>query len=349
MSSASTDGPAARSAGTAAPVADRPTDDVGSDGDPTDPRGGRGETRSDPGAADRRWSRPVWAARTSDDDRSDLADLDPGRSRRRRWLVVAAAAVVLVGVAAMAAIEVLGRRYVADGVAEQLRASGISGDIDVSTTGGLRPVVVPAVLGRGLGELRIAVADGSVAGLPVVRADYVLGDIDAAVSLRTGEIDVRSIGSGRVRIEISPDALADAVGTDLTIEDGVLLAGPDRLVVDTEISGDALVLSGPAESVWGGPVDVPVADGYLLPCTPEVSIGRSTVVLACTGSTLPGVLRDPLGVGRGSGGGSTTDGSLVPPQSTAVDSDGGSTVSSDSTVSSESTSTSGPGTTTPGG
>ncbi len=323
MSSASTDGPAARSAGTAAPVADRPTDGAAPDGDDSSQnRPGSGEPRPGPGQADRRWSRPVWAARAEGDDRIDRGeDRGPARARRRRWIVAGAAALILVVVAAIWVIEVLGRSYIADSVAEQLRSSGISGDIEVGTPGGLRPVVVPVLLGRGLDELRISVVDGSIAGLPVARADYVLTDIDGSVSLRTGEIDVRSIGSGEVRIEVAADALADAVGTELTIEDGTLLAGPDRLVVETEVRGDALVLSGPAESIWGGPVDVPVADGYLLPCTPDVRIGGSTVVLACTGSTLPGVLKDPLGVGSGAGTGSTTDGSLVPPQSTAVSED----------------------------
>lgn len=236
---------------------------------------------------------------------------------------------VVVLVVAVAGAEIYGRRQLRDAVAEQLRASGITGAIDVSVPGGPVPVVLPALLGRGLSELEIRIRDGQVAGLPVARADYVLTDLEGDVSLRTGQVHVRSIGGGDVRIEVAPGALADSVGTELVIRDGRLRAGPDELLVDTEVVGDALVLSGPAESLWGAPIEVPIADGYLLPCTPEVSIRRSVVVLSCRGSKLPGVLRTPLGIDSRGGSDVAPVGSLVPPASTVVAGPGTATTTED--------------------
>jgi len=240
---------------------------------------------------------------------------------------VALAVVVLV--VAVAGAENHGRRRLRDAVAEQLRASGITGTIDVSVPGGPVPVVLPALFGRGLSELEIRIRDGQVAGLPVARADYVLTDLQGDVSLRTGQVHVRSIGGGDVRIEVAPSALADSIGTELVIRDGRLRAGPDELLVDTEVVGDALVLSGPAESLWGAPIEVPIADGYLLPCTPEVSIRRSVVVLSCRGSKLPGVLRAPLGIDSRGGSDVAPVGSLVPPASTVVAGPGAATTTED--------------------
>ncbi len=229
----------------------------------------------------------------------------------------------MVALLGVVTIEVYGRRQLADTVATQLRSSGMTGTIEVSAGGGPRPVVVPLLLGRGLDDLHITITDGTIAGLPVARADYRLRGIRGSVSIRSGAIRVDSIRSGTVRIDVDPDAISAAVGTELKISHGRLLAGVDGLAVDTPIAGGALVLSGDAERLWGGPVQIPVADGYLLPCTPSVRVGVSTLVLACSGADLPGVLRDPLGATIDSG--PTTGGSLVPPQSTVMDRDAAST------------------------
>jgi hypothetical protein len=300
VSSGSTDLPAEPSARTAAPVADALDGRSADDAAPGDlPRAGR-------------WERPVWAAPVPSDEQGD----DAGRRRRNRR-IAALAAVALVLFAGVVVVEWVGRRTLTDRVADQLRASGITGEVEVTVPGGLRPVVLPALLGAGLDELSIRITDGTIAGLPVARADYTLTGIDGDVSVLSGSVRVDSIAEGDVRIEVLPYALSTAIGTELSVVDGQLVAGPDQLQVDAEVRGDALVLSGPAEALWGGPVEVPVADGYLLPCTPGVSVGRSTIVLACRGSALPGALRDPLGPAVDPG--TAPEGSLLPPQSTAVD------------------------------
>ncbi|UDY34595.1 LmeA family phospholipid-binding protein [Dermatobacter hominis] len=310
MSSGSTDLPAEPSARAASPVADRRDGRTDGDRAPDDRASGDGASSRDGRA--RRWDRPVWAAPAP----SDRDEGETGRRPGTRWAVaLAAVAVLLLG--GLVALEWVGRRTLTDRVTDQLLASGITGDVEVSIPGGLRPVVLPALLGGGLDELSIRIVDGTIAGLPVARADYTLTDLDGDVSLLSGSVRVESIGEGDVRIEVLPEALSSAVGTELSIVDGQLVAGPDQLRVDAVVRGDALVLSGPAESLWGGPVEVPVADGYLLPCTPGVSIGRSTIVLACRGSKLPGVLEDPLGPAFDPD--TAPAGSLLPPQSTAID------------------------------
>ncbi len=276
----------------------------------------RPTTGSDP--ADRHWDRPAWAAPSAGDVEAPLGNASGGRVGRT--VVVAGVLVVAVLLlSVVTAIEVYGRRQLTDTVAAQLRSSGVTGTIEVSTAGGPRPVILAMLLGRGLDDLQITITDGTIAGLPVARADYRLSGISGSVSARTGAMHVESIRSGKVRIDVDPDAISAAVGTDLKIVDGRLLAGPDDLVVRTAIADGSLVLSGDAEALWGGPVQIPVADGYLLPCTPSVHIGVSTLVLACSGADLPGVLRDPLGATVDSG--STSPGSLVPPQSTVMDRD----------------------------
>ena len=341
MSSGSTDSPAEPSARAAAPVADPPDRGSVDGGAPPDgPSGNGAAANGAAGRPSRRWDRPVWAAPAAGDD----AEPGTGRPARGRWIAAVAISVLLL-LGAVAAIEWFGRRYTADRVVEQLRASGITGDIEVSVPGGLRPVVLPALFGGGLDELEIHIADGTVAGLAVARADYRLTDIQGDVSLTSGTVRVDSIGEGDVRIEVLVEALSSALGTELRIMDGQLVAGPDRLGVDAVVRGDALVMSGPAEALWGGPVEVPVADGYLLPCIPGVSIGRSTVVLACRGSELPGVLRDPLGPTGDPG--ATPDGSLLPPQSTALDESGSTTTTASTTTTTAAPQTTAPPTTVP--
>lgn len=303
MSSASTDKPADLSAAPGATVADRSGSDVL----------GAGER------SDRRWTQPVWAAPSPDDGAPRATDDSTPPERpapHRRRALWAAAGGVAVGILALVAVaEIWGRGYVADQVEEQLRASGIDGDIIVSTASGWRPDVVTALAGMGLDELRITITDGSIAGMPVARADYVLKGIDGDVSLRTGEVQVRSIETGRVRIEVAVAEIASATGAELEVGDGRLVT-TDGMGVDLSVEGDTLVLGGPAVRVWGAPMELPILDDYLMPCTPLVAYRPETLVLYCSGARLPGVLREPLAVNDDPD--VAPVGSLLPPQSTIV-------------------------------
>lgn len=262
------------------------------------------------------WKRPAWAVPTSDEAASDR--LRSKRRRRRVVLLVLAALVVLVMVVA----EVAGRRYLAGQVETRLRSSGITGDVEVSVGEAWRPVVVPALLTGQVDHLRVTIDDGTVGGLPVRQARYDLRGIDGDLSLLSGAFHVRSIDAGDVRIEIDPTALGSVTGTAMRIKDGRLVAGDDRASVEVKVKGSSLILGGEAEKLWGGPIEVPIIDDWLLPCTPKARLSARTMVLSCTGTKVPGVLIDPLG---GDPSPTAPSGELVPPQSTVLGGTGGGT------------------------
>ncbi len=105
------------------------------------------------------------------------------------WSAVLASATVVGLLALGVAVEVWGRGYMAEQVEAQLRASGITGDIEVSTVGGWRPVVLPALVGRGLEELHIATSEP----VPV-------------------DVDGEPIGFSPLRVRVLPQKLAIAAG-----------------------------------------------------------------------------------------------------------------------------------------
>lgn len=269
-----------------------------------------------PGGAGPGGDRPVWAVSTADEVRVAARS-----SRRRRWRR-ATFAVVCVLVSLAVTGEVLGRRLLSHEVETRLRASGITGDVRVSFGGGWRPIVIPALLGAGLDRLTVRIADGTVGGLAVRRADYDLRGIDGEVSVGDRTLWVRSIDTGDVRIEVDPTSLSAATGTSIRIRGGRLVAGPDGVVVRTVVRGDALELGGDAESVFGGPIVIPIVDSQLLPCRPRVHLTSRSMVLSCRGRKVPGVLVDPLGGDRSP---TAPVGELAPPQSTVLGGTGGGT------------------------
>lgn len=254
------------------------------------------------------WSAPVWAEPTEEESEAAAR----GAGRMWRWVfVVASCLLVLVVVAG----EMVGRRYLTAEVESRLRDSGMTGVIDVSVGGGWRPVVLPAVIGTGLDRLTIRITNGTVGGLPVRRADYDLRGIEGDVSLRNGTVRVRSIASGDVRIAIDPAALETVTGTTMRIRGGRLLAGEEGVPVGLKVRGDLLVLGGEAEGLWGTEIEIPVVDDQLLPCTPRVRVVDRSIVLACRGRSVPGILVDPL---EGDRSPTAPAGQLVPPQSTIL-------------------------------
>lgn len=233
-------------------------------------------------------------------------------------LGVAAAASVVAVVSA----EIVGRRAVASQVEQRLRDSGMSGRIEITVgSSPWRPSVLAALAGRGLDELDVRIVDGTVGGLAVTGADYRLSDIEGDVSLGSGAVVVRSIGRGDVRLELPAESLASTVGSELIARDGRLWAAGtlpwDRRAVKLRVVDGSLELGGDAAALWGGPVEVPVADGYLLPCPPEVTVDGELLVLTCHGNDLPGVLQAPLSIDPSDP--SAPTGELTPPQSIVRD------------------------------
>jgi len=292
------------------------------------------------------WSEPVWAASSAVAFREGASPAAPPRPepgsedlertgpepsptttgeeaspRRRRWPVVAGSAAAVVVLVAVAS-EALGRWYVASQVEDRLRDSGMTGRIEVTVgSSPWRPNVLGALLGRGLDELDVLITDGTVGGLGVSHADYRLSGIDGSVSIRSGNVVVESIERGDVRIEFPAEELGSAVGTSFAVVDGRLWAAGvvpwDRRAVALRVVDGSLELGGDAAELWGMPVDVPVADSYLLPCPPSVRLKGERLVLSCSGDELPGVLESPLSVDPSSP--TAPVGELEPPQTIVRD------------------------------
>ena len=227
-------------------------------------------------------------------------------------MVVSLLALVVLLVAA----ERLGRSYAEGAIADRLRESGVSGDIDVSVgSSWWRPAVLPALVTGDLDQVRVQVRDGSLMGVPIDRADYTLSGISGDVSVLDGTVAVSSIERGDVAIDIPPKAIADAVESDARIRGGRIELGDPPTPVRSRLSGDDLLLEDPR---GGAPLMVPVADPYVLPCKPVLHVGERSVGLRCSGRQVPGVLRGPLqGPAPAIGpDGGNPGGDLTPPQST---------------------------------
>jgi hypothetical protein len=176
--------------------------------------------------------------------------------------------------------------------------------------------VLPALVTGDLDQVRITITDGSLAGLRVDSVDYVLSGIHGDVSLLNGTVAVTSIDTGSVVMRIPPEVVSDGVGADVAVESGRLVIGDPPTPIDVDVVDGSLVFSGGPLAGMRRPPPIPVADPYVLPCEPAVSIVDDALQLACAGDQLPGILQVPL---QGSAPASTGDAptsELPPPQST---------------------------------
>jgi hypothetical protein len=231
------------------------------------------------------------------------------RVRRRRWIAAAIALVLL-----LVGVERLGRSYAEGAIADRLRDSGITGDVDVSVgSSWWRPTVLPALVTGDVDEVSVRITDGSLMGVPIDRADYALSGISGDVSLLGGTVGVRSIDRGSITIDVPPSAIGHAVGEPVTIRDGRLEMGQPARPVRARMSGDSLVLEDPA---GGQPIRVPVVDPYVLPCDPALHVRERSLELSCAGRNVPGILRGPLQGSTATDADGDPAGDLAPPQST---------------------------------
>lgn len=255
--------------------------------------------------------RPVWAPPGPEDG--------PPR-RRRRWWVAALVLVVLV-LAAAVAVEWWARGEAEAQVSAGLAEAGVTGDVTVGVGSGAGPSVLRAAAFGHLDLVDVGVRNGLMGGVPVVRADYRLRDLDVDVSPGAGSVAVDRIGGGSVRLVLDPVVVGAAVGVDLRAADGRLRLGSPGVPARTRVEGADVVVE-PVEAGTGvAAVTIPAADPYLLPCRPRVSVRGDLLVLACSGRRLPGVLAGPLQAGtRGGGGGSDAPVVVLPsPQTTVRD------------------------------
>jgi hypothetical protein len=229
---------------------------------------------------------PVWAAEQPP---------EPPRRRGRTAAVVAAVALVVVAGVALV-VEQLLRTSVEGHIEEQLRASGVTGSVDVQLgAGGWWPSTLTALAGADMDRVEVRVRDGSIGGVPVVEADYVLTGLDVTVDVSVPAVTVHRIGDGAVRLLLDPVALGASIGQDLVVESGEVLLGPDRLPARVLLREEFVVVAPRPPAGRLDVLAVPAVDPYLLPCRPDLRILDETLELSCAGDDLPGVLAGPLG------------------------------------------------------
>ncbi|MFZ4518464.1 MAG: hypothetical protein ACOYOP_08745 [Microthrixaceae bacterium] len=248
---------------------------------------------------------PVWAAGAD----TPASPAPPPRRRRRWWIALPVAALFVLLLAV--AIERFGRSYAASEIRSRLERGGLVTNAEVTVGASpWRPVVWPALLTGDVDRVVVRVTDGTLADLPVRSAVYELEGIHGDLSLRDGTVGVNSLDRGSVRLVLDPAVLGRASGTEVRAR-GDRLVTADGAPVGLALDGDDLVVEVPGAA----PTRVQVVDPYVMPCRPDVSVRRVGVVLACTGDTLPGILRTPL-AGVPDGAPPATSDSLLPPQST---------------------------------
>ena len=218
---------------------------------------------------------------------------------------------------ALVAVERFGRTYAEGEIAGRLRNGGVTGDIGVTVgSSWWRPAVLPALVTGDLDRVEVDVANGSLAGVRVDSARYVLSGLHGVFPPFNGTVAVRSLDRGSVVMRIPPEVIGQSIGVPVVVRNGDLLAGDPLAPLDVQVVGDSLVFSGRALASQGRPQPVPVADPYLLPCRPRVGVARGALQLACTGTTVPGILQAALQGDDPGGDGVAPVGELPPPQST---------------------------------
>ncbi|MFM7063787.1 MAG: hypothetical protein ACKO04_09915 [Actinomycetes bacterium] len=198
--------------------------------------------------------------------------------------------VVVLGVLALL-LEVGGRLGASVAAERAIVATGRAASADV-TVGAQpwRPALLPTLTGAPLDQVKVELTDVKVEYLTVDAATYQLDDVQLSFSISTRPVAIESIGSGSVRLELSPGSLAAVLGTPVSIADGKVLVGPDRVPARLEVVDGILEVDAPGLEFTTLPVD----DPDLLMCPPTVSVDGDRVVLSCAGNRVPALLTRAL-------------------------------------------------------
>ena len=192
------------------------------------------------------------------------------RALHRTGRVVAVVALVLL--VGLVALEVGGRLLVERAAAEQLRDEGIDGaDVTVGRSW-WRPTLVPALFGGGVDRVRVELRDTDVAGVRVVRADYVLEDLEVDPDPFGGALGVSGVGVGSFRLVVAPGSVADVLGVPARVVEGRLVIGPDGEPAKLRVDRGELVIESPYLQREGIDPRLAIVDRRLLPCEPEVAL-----------------------------------------------------------------------------
>lgn len=191
--------------------------------------------------------------------------------------------VVLVAVLAVA-VELLAPVLAALQIEEQVRerardAAGVEADV------GTFPVVTRLLATERVRRVEVTLDEVARQELRFTAVSYELRGVrlDREALLR-GDVRVTAIQGGQVTAEVAPDALTEALGVPVEVQDGLLsAAGVDADVVP-EVQGRSLVL--PA----GGLPGIALPDD-LIPCQPEATIEGDRVRITCALQDVPFILQ----------------------------------------------------------
>lgn len=216
----------------------------------------------------------------------------PRSPRRAVRAVAVVAGVVLVG---LVVLELGGRTVAERAAADALRDQGIDDAVVVIGTSRWRPTMLPALLGGGVDRVRVELRDTEVSGVQVVRADYVLEDLDVDVDPFGADLRVTSIGDGSFRLAVSPASVGDLLGVRARVIDGRLVVGPEDEPAKLRVDDGVLVVESPYLQRERVRPRLMAVDRRLLSCEPEVAVVGDAIELWCEGDRLPGILDAPLG------------------------------------------------------
>lgn len=265
----------------------------------------------------------------------------PGRmARLATWarshakhIAVACVALVLV---TYVVIEFAGRGMIERATESQIRDAGVAGEVHVQIgRAWWTPSVTKLLITGRLDSASVDLRAARFFMVPVHRASYKLDDLDISLSLRHQTIRVTSLGSGSVLVAVDPSSISSFLGVPVAARSGNLFLGDSRDPAKVEVEGTNLVVTSKDLLEVNGTdqASFPVVDSYLMPCEPRAKVRGEFIELKCTGSELPGVLRQTIGVLGEQRGDPSIPAEIAPPESTVLDPEPPATGSTDTTSS----------------
>lgn len=190
---------------------------------------------------------------------------------------------LLVVVAALA-VELVAPQLAASRIEEHVRGQ-TSGVVEVSADVGTFPVVSRLLLTERVSRLGVTLSEvaGQQLTFAAVRFDLHGVELDRN-ALLSGDVRVQGMRGGQATAVLDVNALSDAAGVPVRIEEGTLVAevGGTRLELPLAVEGRALRLPG------GLPA---VALPDLVPCAPtETAVHGDRIELSCTLEEVPSIL-----------------------------------------------------------
>lgn len=203
--------------------------------------------------------------------------------RRRGGAVLLALLAVILGLLVVA--DVTAKRLAEEELADRVRARVPEAG---STSASIHSFpFLPRLLASGrVAEVDAAVTDVTVRGLQFASIEVVLRgvELDRRQLVDQRRVVLQSIQFGRVTAEVTDDALSEAFGTPVTLEDGrasVSVRGR-RVEAEVAVRDGELVVGGAGISLPGLNVVAP-----LLPCVANAEIGDGRVLLTCDVTEIP--------------------------------------------------------------